>query len=340
MEDKQKLGDYLLKFSCFCKRSVFEVPSTIIEQLAPDSEIDQVLIVKVSEHLWFSTKSYFTMEDLYAVEQSIARIVGLDSSYILLRDINEGCVELTFAIMSETEVLPFTIPQLVQLMEIGINVITDQNSRYILPSTRPSCSHTLNSSHVSRDNACTGMINAPSPAMLTKLPASYQDSKQPVTELTPLIELPEKLDYTCLDRCSRPVSTSSSQLIVISNDGIEAKEVYNPSTTDTPAFSTNHERNHGISVETSLGYCSIESSILRRESDISLATAYNFSPLYSNDGYVSAPSSGLSTPVTNLSPSFTTNEGRTVVLANRNLPHPQCFRLPVAFETDHDRLIC
>ena len=133
--DKSNFEDYLVKYSSFCKRSVFEVPSTMIDQLSP--EIEESLVIKINEHTWFSSQGrrngeVFTMEDLYAVEESIGKIIGLESTYILVRDIKEGCVELTFAFASDIKVLPLSLLEQMQLSSLGIRLSLKDSEEFLI----------------------------------------------------------------------------------------------------------------------------------------------------------------------------------------------------------------
>lgn len=118
--DKKKLQDFLQQFREFCKRRVFEVPSSTIANSAPELETN--LVVKVKETLWFGAKhrsqdSYFNVDDLYAVEDKIATEIGVDPENLLLKDVKEGCVELHFVVLSD---VPPCILKLESLLMYGI----------------------------------------------------------------------------------------------------------------------------------------------------------------------------------------------------------------------------
>lgn len=100
--DKENLERYIKEYGEFCKRKIFEVPSSVLTQTAPTTE--QMLTVKIDEKLWFgsnhkSADSEFTMNDIYAIEDIIAAAIDVDPAYILLLDLKEGCIELSFGVL-------------------------------------------------------------------------------------------------------------------------------------------------------------------------------------------------------------------------------------------------
>lgn len=125
-DDKKELKDYLRIFGEFCKRSVFEVPPNVIAKYAPVN-LTEKLVIKVNEKLWFgasekSTTNEFTMEDMYEVEENLAKVIGLDSTHILIRDVRKGCVEFSLSILPESELLSLDSWQKGELSKLGINV--------------------------------------------------------------------------------------------------------------------------------------------------------------------------------------------------------------------------
>ena len=103
VEDKKRLEDHLTKFGVYCKRSIFEVPASIIAKVSPGKTDERVkrLILKINESHWFrkvDQPDLFSMDDLYALQRNIARVLGLDPAPLLLCDVRMGCVEITFDI--------------------------------------------------------------------------------------------------------------------------------------------------------------------------------------------------------------------------------------------------
>lgn len=120
-DDKRKLQEYLEIYGDFCKRSVFEVPSSSIANCIPNLEEKQ-LVVKVT-----STQSTFTLVDLGFIQTNIAKVIGLDITDILVRDVKEGCVQVTFAVISGAYLFPLPPAQLEELSKLDIDIITQPN---------------------------------------------------------------------------------------------------------------------------------------------------------------------------------------------------------------------
>lgn len=126
--DKQPINEYLKKFRQFCKRSVFEVPSNVIKEHSPDG--DEKFVVKISGE-WFdkvgkeSSPTSFTMKDLLDVQRKIKEVIG--RAFVYVHGIKRGCVEITFVILSDIKLLPFSKPQLENLEQSCICVITQHS---------------------------------------------------------------------------------------------------------------------------------------------------------------------------------------------------------------------
>lgn len=125
--DKKKMNEYLSKFSEFCKRSVFEVPSNVIKEHSPDG--GERVVVKVSDQ-WFeqagkeSLPNSFTMQDLLDVQQKIKEVIGC--AFVYIHGIEPGCVKITFVIPSP---VTFSKHQLDKLKESCICVINPSYSQ-------------------------------------------------------------------------------------------------------------------------------------------------------------------------------------------------------------------
>ena len=68
------------------------------------------------------TDKTFTMQDLETVENEIEDKIGLTDGFIFVCDIKEGCVLITFGIISSVQVLPFSQRQIDCLLKIHIEV--------------------------------------------------------------------------------------------------------------------------------------------------------------------------------------------------------------------------
>lgn len=126
-DDKHNLDTYLDDFIKFCKRRLFEVPASVLANSALSAK--ETLVVKVNENVWFgathkSSDIDFTLQDMYAVGHSIAKVIGLCPMNILIKDVRKGCIQLTFVILPETQVMDPS--QLEELSKYGIRVIEEQ----------------------------------------------------------------------------------------------------------------------------------------------------------------------------------------------------------------------
>lgn len=93
---EDKMTTYLSEFSSFCRRSVFEVPSDVIQKISPSS--DAKFTVKVSNTYFGETTGEgkrFTMQDLIDVQRDIEKIIG--HRFVYVNDIKKGCIEITFS---------------------------------------------------------------------------------------------------------------------------------------------------------------------------------------------------------------------------------------------------
>lgn len=116
-EDKKRLDEYKVHFVSFCKRGIFEVPSRIVSNGLEATDKENCLVVKVKESRLPS------FGDLYSLENAIAEVIpGLDQSYIFVRDIQRGCVEVSFEILSKDNIFPLAYSCVKNLDTIGIRV--------------------------------------------------------------------------------------------------------------------------------------------------------------------------------------------------------------------------
>lgn len=143
-EDQANMNEYLNLFSKFCERSVFEVPSHIIKEHSPKGE--EKLVVKVSKEFFGGVDKRFTMQHLKDVQGDLERIIGCP--FLFIHDIKKGCVEITFAIVTCSPIIPLSNSVLKLISEAGIKVITQHSEfaqvcykNYVLESKRPLSGH-------------------------------------------------------------------------------------------------------------------------------------------------------------------------------------------------------
>ena len=126
---------YRYEFSDFCKRSVYKVPPDLLEQNSPESE--QRLVLKVSERYFRESginENSITFEDVLNVKSKISKIIGRSTRSVFIKTVKKGCVEITFAIVSEHKVLPLSEACVKQLEDIGIYVLNEVFDTYDIVS--------------------------------------------------------------------------------------------------------------------------------------------------------------------------------------------------------------
>ena len=113
--DKRQLEEYTKKLEQFCRRNVFECPWSEGDEAASDQT---KLIVKIDE----SNESYYSVKSLRKLCVTISEILNISGCFLRVRNVEKGCIEITFLIPKfiEKNIFPLKDEQQKRFQSIGV----------------------------------------------------------------------------------------------------------------------------------------------------------------------------------------------------------------------------
>ena len=120
-DDKEKLKEFQVHFSQFCKCRIFEVSPSVFDPTGQDKRTTKFFVVLASPDL------IHTLADVKKAKNKIASLLGLHASTVKLKRIDIGSVILVFSIplIVSQQVFPLSPAVYKELKSCGYAVIVD-----------------------------------------------------------------------------------------------------------------------------------------------------------------------------------------------------------------------
>ena len=207
-EEKRLMGEYETEFKEFCKRSVFEVPPHIFH---PSGTHDECYAFKHSSELHPPS-----LGDVLLLKVNLAEILHMESKYLTLKSIKDGCVCLNFLIPANVakNIFPLSEHQVRALSKIQVTFLGCVNQFEIEPlpkmefsekqpeteplpteltffeedANKPETESLPKMTFTEKD------ANQPETDSLPKMTFSEEDAYQPEIELLPKMKVQSKVD--------------------------------------------------------------------------------------------------------------------------------------------------
>ena len=124
--DKEKLSNYLFKFSECCEHSVFEVPQSKFHPSMSKRKCSCFA-------LKYTEETPITVGQTKTACRNIASILKIDSWSLRLLSVEEGCIVLRLAVPQAVDVFPLSTSQVEALHEIKILIHHEEGGIPVVP---------------------------------------------------------------------------------------------------------------------------------------------------------------------------------------------------------------